>query len=447
FLNLENTGSQEIAGFQIKIYTNESIGQYDLETFLLYGENLTINLTISSENFLNRINIIPQYIIVDKFSGKKVYYDYENSIDITLDPKEALDTIKDLYNKPIIPDKYFENNTNKSYLPLPNITIGVNQTQQPITNSTIVQNDSIQNNQTVVNSTVSVCSQGQDTDRDLLPDLWEAHYNLNSNSVDSDNDKIPDTAEDLDLDGFTNIEEFEKCKSPLDKNSKPSQSSLPFILTYDGSYVNGLGLNDNQAWEKYKVTTTSLKNIGFTHIGVKSWSGETYPSLTSQRINELRSLSFKFILFHSPGHEILEDKNKLDANIHSTNSQNLKYFGAFGFNPSSCSSSCSCSSKPHRNSLDPGYNGSVWQEDLNLLKGVLNSVKLREGELVMLDEETWGPLSSDVINCYPNAFSDGGRYSGSQNEREAAFFINLLNRGLDLRKVVKSDSANPLLSF
>ena len=293
---------------------------------------------------------------------------------------------------------------------------------------------------------VDPCSSTHDTDADLLSDEWESKYNLDSTKKDSNNNGFPDADEDLDDDGFNNLQEFTACTNPTDATSHSSNATPGFVFTFLGSYVDGLTLRDEGTWEAYKETLLDLRDIGITHAGVKIWSNDLLPELTSTRLSELRQLGFNLALEHTPG-RFLNDKNVLDSGQHGSNQQDLKYFGASGFNPLSCSASCDCSNGPNRRANDPGYNGRVWQNELSLLSGILSLAHLSSQDLLMIDLEIWGPEKSDITNCYPKALDDGGRYTGSPSNRIAEYYLNWRSRSDDLRDVAKSGAPSTKLSF
>ena len=71
-----------------------------------------------------------------------------------------------------------------------------------------------------------------DTDGDWLSDGFEFSLNniniLNPNEFDTDDDGIPDTEEDPDEDGYTNLQEYMLDSDPMDPNSEPPQKNLLF---------------------------------------------------------------------------------------------------------------------------------------------------------------------------------------------------------------------------
>ena len=122
-----------------------------------------------------------------------------------------------------------------------------------------------------------------DADGDGLPDEWERKVGLNPGNV-------ADADEDLDGDGFTNLEEFEAGTDPADKNSHPDylnsltvklplkQTTLPFYLrsymkTPSGmklEFVNPKERNDYGTLGKtYSVYVDS--DIGATGFTVKGF--------------------------------------------------------------------------------------------------------------------------------------------------------------------------------
>jgi hypothetical protein len=67
-----------------------------------------------------------------------------------------------------------------------------------------------------------------DTDQDGMPDSWEGRYGLNPEDA-------TDASEDLDLDGYANLQEYRAGSDPTDRNSLPSQAMpwIPLLLLKD----------------------------------------------------------------------------------------------------------------------------------------------------------------------------------------------------------------------
>ena len=285
-----------------------------------------------------------------------------------------------------------------------------------------------------------------DEDGDGLSNDFEVQHGLNRSSVDSDKDGFPDGQEDPDLDRFSTLQELSVGTDPFNAISRPSIWDRPRVIVHAGDYIDTANMSDPLKWDEYVNASLRLAELGFTHAGLEIWSKDLNPVVTRNRLAELRSKGLKIAVNDIPLKETIDKPYKLDLNNHTTNGENLKYFGAYGFNSSDCSA-CNCTKFPYRSSADPGYNGSVWQEELNLIKGIVEISDFQQGDLITLDQEIWGPFTSDVTRCYPNAFNDGGRYSGSQNEKLAKYHINWEQRGMEIRKIVKNTTTPPFMLF
>jgi len=210
----------------------------------------------------------------------------------------------------------------------------------------------------------------------------------------------------------------------------------PFILVNWAKYIDVL---DEASWNQYLIVLEELRNIGFTHAGIRMWNSQ---SDISSKINELRSLNFKLGLQSSSGHIILT--SNLDPDSHASNGQNIKYFDSLGFDPYNCAAGCgsinnpNCTNDPHRTAHDPAYDGLLWQQELSIVENIINKANLLNGDLMLFDTEVWGESSTVAESCYPGALNNSVlRYSGNLDERYQQYYNYWKARGLDLRNKVK----------
>lgn len=222
----------------------------------------------------------------------------------------------------------------------------------------------------------------------------------------------------------------------------------PPVLTHWPVYLD----EDETVWQSNLEMLKALKQLGYTHAGVTlGYNGIDI----SSRVKELRDRGFKLALHNSSGHIILNNPNRLDPQKHSSNGQNLKYFDTPGFNPYSCASDCgggeygpNCSLKPYRLAHDPAYTGTLWQEELTILRSKLSKSTLQTGDAMLFDTELWGPTPALVDYCYPETLAHStGRYSGTITERQSQYFRNWWNRAMDLKTTVKNHDADVLTLF
>ncbi len=286
-----------------------------------------------------------------------------------------------------------------------------------------------------------------DYDGDGLLNNWEDNFGLKYDKIDSDGDTLPDSEEDPDLDQFTNLQEFKANTLPADKNSKP-QSSRPKILAHFGSYIDTDEMTP-ELWSEYTEMSLKLRDLGFTHAGIKLWSGDLNPEIASQRISQLRQNNLKIAVNKIVGRETLLSENGTDPQNHSSNNQNLKFFGAYNFNPYVCNPGCNCVTTErnfHRTAIDPGYSGTLWQEELASASGVSNLANLQQDDVMIFDTEIQGLSVGDLLKCYPTALDDGGRYDAfPPEERQARFMLNWRLRAEELYESAKSQSPNALI--
>ncbi len=437
---VENKGDIPIDQFMITLFSEDwdysEIFFAGANNFILPNETKNLNIYLSDKiqnnSFLNRSLFIK--ITPGKSRGASI--DYIKSEELVFQLKEGA-VIREPANVPGVKD-----------IQRPSGSSGGSSSGSSGSSGSSSSSGSTPSPQTEVPSntpTINICADTLDSDGDFLPDSWEKNFSLNSNIIDSNGDSFPDSEEDLDEDGFVNLLEFRSCTNPLNPNSKPSSTSSPQILSFYGSYIDGVTLKDQQAWINYKLMAKKLSDRGFTHTGIRVWDDNS--AILGSRLSELRSLNLKFALLHDPGQKFLLNSERLDSQVHSSNNQNLKFFGAYNFNPNSCSSSCSCSSRPHRTALDPGYSGTIWQNELTLLKNILSHTILNQNDFILLETEIWGPSVSDTLSCYPESLNDGGRYSGETSNRKAQFYLNWRKRGEELKAEVEKVYPNIPLVF
>lgn len=232
------------------------------------------------------------------------------------------------------------------------------------------------------------------------------------------------------------------CEPPEDKTSCPTDCS-PFIISYWGYALDISELTDSVWSNQLLPLMNSLRDIGFTHAGVKIYS--TNPSqetLTKvqARINDLRTANHNISLHQSPAHRFLEEN--LDPETHSSNGQNLKFFDSTGFTSFPQSNYC------YRRGIDPAYTGTLWQQELNLITSNVQWANLGAQDIMVLDTELWGKWVNWIYACYPNVLANSvARYTGTVQEREAQYVQHWQNRGLDIKSIIKAHSPTSLVYF
>lgn len=121
-----------------------------------------------------------------------------------------------------------------------------------------------------------------DLDNDLIPDSWEAQYNLNS-------DNSSDAGQDPDGDGFSNLEEYIAGTHPLESNS----SFKATATVASGTSAPRLVLSWSAiAGRTYEVQASTQLTTGFTtiHTVIPSVNGvQTHePALGAERFFRIR---------------------------------------------------------------------------------------------------------------------------------------------------------------
>ena len=102
-----------------------------------------------------------------------------------------------------------------------------------------------------------------DTDSDGMPDTWENTYFLDP--------EVMDDRDDIDGDGWTNFQEYERNTDPTDLNSKPSYFSVGDSIAYfnNGSYVD---LSNEAPKLKFAIEAKGFNVLPFTEITAESLS-------------------------------------------------------------------------------------------------------------------------------------------------------------------------------
>jgi hypothetical protein len=228
---------------------------------------------------------------------------------------------------------------------------------------------------------------------------------------------------------------------PPDDDNDSVENSSSYVLTYWGPWVDDEGITDQEWIDEYLPVFTQLKTIGFTHTGVELWYlNQSAHPLGATRITDLRNRGFDIGLQHIPGYQILMKKENLDPQYHE-NGQNYKYLDSTGFNASECyCQEDHCHNETNRNAYDPGYNGTVWKDELNLLDQYIATANLTSSDLAMFDMELWGARDVNLYVCFGDdiLMRSVGRYSGNHSERWTQYVNNWRQRGIDLRDRVKN---------
>ncbi|MDD5147910.1 MAG: hypothetical protein PHH08_00425 [Candidatus ainarchaeum sp.] len=236
------------------------------------------------------------------------------------------------------------------------------------------------------------------------------------------------------------------------------------IVSFWGVYVGGVSYKPGE-WQAYMELFPKLKEIGFTHFGVNVWDSD--PDFAGL-IADVRAIGPIMLHYgpgfpHQDGNPNLLDPNSIEGQNHPENGQDMKYFGAAGFDAYKCSSyygmdwceknnGLNCSLKPNQLAIDPSYTGRVWQAELDSFQKVLDKVPLQENDIVEFDLEIWmrpSYVDGDIINdCYRGALSNNTvNYSGTLQEKYVQYYNYWKARGADLAAEAKASNGNAGIIF